>query len=434
VDVFGELTADVLKGDASQLSGIENTIFAQELSFQLTNKVDNSRVLTDVPAGAVFTDTLYTHPAQHTISDTAELQSVLDTKVENAQILTNVPAGAVFTDTLYTHPATHSIDEVVELQTTLDTKVDNTRVLTDVPAGAVFTDTDTDTNNYVIGLTYADGVLTVQQNGGLPDLTVEVVASILDPTVSPVVSCNTEQAMLGNATITNWSDYASATISISVLIDGGNEVVTPAEITVTGGEITFPLGQLVTGVNYILRTRIQDIGKALSDTVDMPFTKSITTFRYWRLTGFTGGSALGLMISDWRLYSNDQLTGTSYPPYMTSNVLPAPNVASSSYFYNSLGTYDPFRVFDDPTVNIGSTWWTLTSTNATADEWIQIDLGAAVSIESMIIKSGSLVDYNITSATIVASNTGEFLGEEVSLGSFEVDPTASTDTIIGKAS
>ena len=46
-----------------------------------------------------------------------------------------------YTDTVYTHPATHSISEVSELQTALDNKVDDTQILTDVPSGAVFTDT-----------------------------------------------------------------------------------------------------------------------------------------------------------------------------------------------------------------------------------------------------------------------------------------------------
>ena len=35
---------------------------------QLAGKADNSRVLTDVPANALFSDTLYSHPSQHSIS------------------------------------------------------------------------------------------------------------------------------------------------------------------------------------------------------------------------------------------------------------------------------------------------------------------------------------------------------------------------------
>ena len=42
--------------------------------------MDNSQVLTDVPAGAVFTDTTYTHPVSHSISEVSGLQTALDGK------------------------------------------------------------------------------------------------------------------------------------------------------------------------------------------------------------------------------------------------------------------------------------------------------------------------------------------------------------------
>lgn len=67
----------------------------------------NDKVKTDVPANAKFTDTVYTHPATHSIAEVSGLQTALDGKVDDGQVLTNVPAGAVFTDTVYTHPATH---------------------------------------------------------------------------------------------------------------------------------------------------------------------------------------------------------------------------------------------------------------------------------------------------------------------------------------
>ena len=49
----------------------------------------------------------YTHPATHSISEVSGLQTELDGKVDDSQVLTNVPAGAVFTDTIYTHPESH---------------------------------------------------------------------------------------------------------------------------------------------------------------------------------------------------------------------------------------------------------------------------------------------------------------------------------------
>ena len=41
------------------------------------------------------------------VGSIAGLQTALDGKVDDSQVLTNVPSGAVFTDTVYTHPSTH---------------------------------------------------------------------------------------------------------------------------------------------------------------------------------------------------------------------------------------------------------------------------------------------------------------------------------------
>ena len=73
-------------------------------------KVGGFTVGVNVPIDAVFTDTVYTHPASHAISVITGLQTALDDKVDDAQVLTNVPLGAVFTDTntIYTHPTNHA--------------------------------------------------------------------------------------------------------------------------------------------------------------------------------------------------------------------------------------------------------------------------------------------------------------------------------------
>ena len=74
----------------------------------------NKSVLDDTTASFTLTDeskldglSNYTHPATHSISEVSGLQTALDNKVDDSQVLTNVPAGALFTDTVYTHPATH---------------------------------------------------------------------------------------------------------------------------------------------------------------------------------------------------------------------------------------------------------------------------------------------------------------------------------------
>lgn len=55
-----------------------------------------------VALGIPAQDTVYTHPDKHAISEVDGLQTALDGKVNTSQVLTNVPAGAVFTDTVTT--------------------------------------------------------------------------------------------------------------------------------------------------------------------------------------------------------------------------------------------------------------------------------------------------------------------------------------------
>ena len=79
--------------------------------------------VTDLVAGAVFdpshlqgniasnTAALTLKADQATTYTKAEVNAIADGKVGDSQVLTNVAANAVFTDTIYRHPATHSIAE-----------------------------------------------------------------------------------------------------------------------------------------------------------------------------------------------------------------------------------------------------------------------------------------------------------------------------------
>ena len=61
---------------------------------------------------------------------TSFLNTLLAGKVDDSQVLTNVPANAVFTDTLYIHPFSHSISMITGLQTALDAKAETTALTT----------------------------------------------------------------------------------------------------------------------------------------------------------------------------------------------------------------------------------------------------------------------------------------------------------------
>ncbi len=121
--------------DQVGLSNVDNTKDADKPISTLTqsaldNKVETSKVLTDVPANALFTDTVYnpTSINEHIVNTTTNphnvgkatinlgnvdntsdankpistsVQNALDNKANANQILTDVPLNAIFTDTIY---------------------------------------------------------------------------------------------------------------------------------------------------------------------------------------------------------------------------------------------------------------------------------------------------------------------------------------------
>lgn len=102
-DGSADVTLSVTVADDSHNHIISNI---DGLQSALDGKVDNSRVLTDVPLNAKFTDTVTT------INDKTGAISKADI------VALGIPAQ----DTVYTHPTTHSISEVSGLQAALDSK------------------------------------------------------------------------------------------------------------------------------------------------------------------------------------------------------------------------------------------------------------------------------------------------------------------------
>jgi len=72
--------------------------------------------LIDVIAYGTFT------LANLSIADVGNLQTSLDGKVDDSQVLTDVPSGAVFTDTVYSKPSAEPISYITGLQTALNGK------------------------------------------------------------------------------------------------------------------------------------------------------------------------------------------------------------------------------------------------------------------------------------------------------------------------
>jgi hypothetical protein len=222
----------------------------------------------------------YTHPTNHAISVVAGLQAALDAKVDDSRVLTDVPSGAVFTDTVYTHPTNHAISVVTGLQAALDAKADDTdisnidntsdlskpvstatqtalnakvddaQVLTDVPAGAVFTDTNTvythpnhsgeitstadgatviasnvvDEDNLKISNAGTNGQYLQKQSGNAGGMTWETVASAASVYSAWAVKTANYTAVAGDQLICN-NAATAFTVALPASPSAGNTVV-----------------------------------------------------------------------------------------------------------------------------------------------------------------------------------------------------------------
>lgn len=95
----------------------------------------------------------------HGIPNIAGLQTALNGKVDDSQVLTNVPAGAVFTDTVYSKPTSEPISYISGLQSALDGKQASFTGFTGsiiVVTGVNFVAQTTTTNT----VTYSNGIVT----------------------------------------------------------------------------------------------------------------------------------------------------------------------------------------------------------------------------------------------------------------------------------
>lgn len=157
-----DLSAYLAKPEADKLYLGKNATAANATT------VNGHTVLSDVPANAKFTDTVYTHPSTHPASMITGLAKVAtsgkysdlsgtptslpanggnSTTVNNHTVNSDVPANAKFTDTVYTHPSTHPASMITGLATVATTGSYND--LTDkptIPEGAVIDATLSDTS------------------------------------------------------------------------------------------------------------------------------------------------------------------------------------------------------------------------------------------------------------------------------------------------
>lgn len=166
----------------------------------------------------------YSHPSNHAISVITGLQTALDNKVDDTQVLTNVPANALFTDTTY------SVGNG-GLTTNDFTNADHTK-LNGIAAGA---------NNYTLPSGYATEGFVSNQITALVDSspatlnTLNELAAALgdDPNFATTVTTNigTKLSLAGGTVTGNLS--VTGTTTSGKLILGSNTVGTTSDIALT---------------------------------------------------------------------------------------------------------------------------------------------------------------------------------------------------------
>ena len=205
---------------------------------------------------------------------------------------------------------------------------------------------------------------------------------------------------VGEITISNHNTYDDPAYFVEIY-DGATLLMGNDDFTKnTDGTINFTVPS--NPGTYSLKIKTQDFGDLQSEvtTTSISFANFGGTYRYWRLKT-TGSHTL---IAHFWLYSGTGQTGTNYSNNMTSDVLPTPKVASSSMNFSG---YESFKAFDN---NANTHWWNLTTTNS--EDYVQIDLGTATAIGSLLIRTGGFIG---TEAFVYGSNSGAFTGEEVQI-------------------
>ena len=225
----------------------------------LAGDLTGSVTLTNL-ANGTLTATIVDDSHNHVIANVDGLQGELDAKVDDSQVLTDVPAGALFTDTVYTHPAAHAISFITGLQAALNGKVDDSQVLTDVPAGALFTDT-----TYTVG----DGGLTTNDfttadHSKLDGIEASATADQTNGEIRTAVEAATDSNVFTDAdhtklngiaaSATNYSHPANHAISVITGLQAALNLKAPLASPALTGSPTAPTAAANTNTTQVATT------------------------------------------------------------------------------------------------------------------------------------------------------------------------------------
>ena len=241
------LTAAGLNDVATQ-ADTDTTYSVQDGELSQNNFTDADHTKLD---GIAASANNYSHPSAHAISFITGLQTALDGKVDDSQVLTNVPANALFTDT----NTTYSVQDG-ELSQNNFTNADHTK-LDGIEAGA----DATDTTNVTAAGSLMDSELTAIASVKALN---QGVATTDSPTFTNLTLSGTDSVKVPNGTTAqrngspaNGMFRYSSTLSAFEgyqagawgSIGGGSADITLNQFTGDGSDLTFSLSAAATENN-----------------------------------------------------------------------------------------------------------------------------------------------------------------------------------------
>ena len=269
--------------------------------------------------------------------------------------------------------------------------------------------------------------------------TIKTIGIIPVRNVAPTLSVVSGTTYVGNAVVVNITNNASGGSNVyddphffAELKNSSNSVViTNANITYeyssNQGKLSFTAP--TTAGTYNLEVKVQNFGDIESDVTTLSMTvNAIPAFRYMRLKGDGGNSHT--LVQEFRSFDGAGQTGTKYPPDLSStNQGSTETIGGINYIANSSGnfssTYHDYKAFDN---NLATGWWNLNPNNTHSNWFLSIDLGQSVSgiksFQVMINQSYVGGPGNVVKVQI--SSTGNFSGEEITIGQYTPHEVVST--------
>ena len=295
----------------------------------------------------------YSHPSNHAISVITGLQTALDGKVDDSQVLTNVPSGAVFTDT----NTTYSVGDGGLSQNNF-TNADHTK-LNAIEASADVTDS----TNVVAALTAGTNI-TISAGGTIASTDTNTTYSVGDGGLSQNNFTNADHSKLDGiatgATNTAAPHYTSAiavgaggltqqnfTTTLKNKLDGiaasANNYVLPSGYA-TESYVGTQISNLVDSSPAALNT-LNELAAALGD--DASFSTTVTNSIATKLPLAGGTLTGGLIAPSLQLGADASPTLTGGSTYLSiATVNGSVNIGAGNSSYLHIMTDRPQFYFD----------------------------------------------------------------------------------------